>query len=67
MLSLTERKVSSLRGETLPFLIGGIAHCDRRHRNTPIGDIGTSDEVYLKQMRALIDLNEGFNWVNYGL
>jgi len=32
-----------------------------RYLNTPIEDIGTSDERYLKQMEALIDSIKGFN------
>jgi hypothetical protein len=33
----------------------------RRHRSIPITDIGTSDKLYLYQMKALIDLIMGFS------
>ena len=33
----------------------------RRHRSTPIKDIGTSDKLYLYQMKALIDPIMGFS------
>jgi len=33
----------------------------RRHRSTPITDIGTSDKLYLYQVKALIDPIMGFN------
>ena len=40
--------------EMLPNTLG-------RYLNTPITGIGTRDERYLYQMKALIDLNKGFN------
>jgi len=32
-----------------------------RHRNTPIGGIGTREELYLHQMNALIGKKGGFS------
>ena len=39
----------------------------RRHRSTPITDIGTRDTLYLDQMEDLIDPIKGFNRNEKGL
>jgi len=48
-------------GDAFYTPLGMLPNPHGRYLNTPIEGIGRSNEVYLKQMRALIDPIKGFN------
>ena len=48
-------------GDTFYTPLGMFPNTLGRYLNTPIEGIGRSNEVYLKQMEALIDPIKGFN------
>ena len=54
-------------GDTLRTPLEMLLNTLGRYLNIPIGGIGRRDKLYLHQIRALIDSNKGFNWVDKAL